>query len=269
RPNRWARRAVCARPPPREALRAKLLVISRGLTRLAGPGGSLAGTDVGPDIAEFNARIEAVVRSTAGRRDAGALSQLAEVMDSVASLAKDISGHQMQLMQEGEGHQDSLLLGVLMAKKGEPMARQLEVLSAPAFARLRVTQAVLARKDTTTPLFQQDGQSLRILRSAQEKEDRRFQRRMDIQRRDIGTMTAAIDAMEHGDVQGVERAEAALESSVRKMRSQGSGFLVLIQEGLRASGLDCPYCAAQCVDACHAAGSPYVACLAECQGVGT
>ncbi|CAK0857083.1 unnamed protein product, partial [Prorocentrum cordatum] len=155
RPNRWARRAVCARPPPREALRAKLLVISRGLTRLAGPGGSLAGTDVGPDIAEFNARIEAVVRSTAGRRDAGALSQLAEVMDSVASLAKDISGHQMQLMQEGEGHQDSLLLGVLMAKKGEPMARQLEVLSAPAFARLRVTQAVLARKDTTTPLFQQ------------------------------------------------------------------------------------------------------------------
>lgn len=333
-----ALRAEPAEPAARiEALRRKLLSISRGLSRIMEPGGPLAGTDAGPDIAELNARIETIVRSTAGRRDAKSLDKLVGVMGSVTSLAKDISRHQMQLMQEGDQRQqDSLLLGVLMAKRGEPIARQLEVLEAPAFAHLRVTEAVLARKDMKTPLFQQvaslldahgahdggargasgsesrgavvartvaslrarlarleasarraeaahageeervraleknqDGRSLRILRAKQDRENRRFQRRMDIQRQDIGTMRAAVDAMEHGDVQGVRRAEAALESSMRKMRSQSSGFLMLIQEGLRGSGLDCPYCAAQCVDRCHAAGGKYVACLAECQDAGT
>ncbi|CAK0857081.1 unnamed protein product, partial [Prorocentrum cordatum] len=179
-------------------------------------------------------------------------------------LAKAHCSRRSVLLQRPHGGLDA---GVELRRSAPTFPRSVRssCSSPPEAAHANATMWIGALKRE----YDQDGQSLRILRSAQEKEDRRFQRRMDIQRRDIGTMTAAIDAMEHGDVQGVERAEAALESSVRKMRSQGSGFLVLIQEGLRASGLDCPYCAAQCVDACHAAGSPYVACLAECQGVGT
>jgi len=279
--------------------------------------------------------VKAVVNSTAGKSDEKSLSQLKEVLGSVTGLVKDLNKQQMRLMQEGEDQQDSLLLGVLMTKKGEPMAAQLEVLQAPDFANLPVTKEILAKKDTKTPLFQQvanfldkhgnstghsshavasqaqvaavtqivsslqsrlhhledsarhaeeahanatkkvqalekskSGKSAKIIHSIQKKEDRKFQKMMAIRRQDINTMKAAITAVEHGDFQGLERAKAALESSMKNMQSHNSGFLVLIQEGLRASGLDCPYCAAQCVDKCHTAGKSYVDCLAECQDAG-
>jgi hypothetical protein len=319
------------------ALREKLLKISSGLSKIIDPSGPLAKTELGPEMAEFNARVQAVVNSTSGKSDKKSLEQLEEVMGSVTGLVKDLNNQQMRLMQEGEEQRESLLLGVLMAQKGEPMTKQLEVLGAPDFAGLAASKAVLARRDMKTPLFQQvanfldahggngssagarrsaameshsaalahivtslkarlahleqnsrhaeeahanatkrvkalemtkDNRSAKIVRSIERKEDRKFQKMMAIQRQDISSMKAAISAVEHGDMQGLERARAALENSMKSMQSKNSGFLVLIQEGLRASGLDCPYCAAQCVDKCHDEGKKYVTCLEECRDAG-
>merc|ERR1719293_236566 len=95
------------------------------------------------------------VTGTAGKSDKKSLEQLEEVMGSVTGLVKDLNKQQMRLMQEGEEQRESLLLGVLMAQKGEPMDKQLEVLGAPDFAGLAASKAVLARRDMKTPLFQQ------------------------------------------------------------------------------------------------------------------
>jgi len=319
------------------ALREKLLKMSSGLSKIIDPSGPLAKTELGPEMAEFNARVRAVVNSTAGKSDKKSLEQLEEVMGSVTSLVKDLNKQQMRLMQEGEEQRESLLLGVLMAQKGEPMDKQLELLGSPDFAGLAASKAILAGRDIKTPLFQQvanfldahggsngtasgrsnaamkshsadvahivtsltgrlahleqnarhaeeahanatqrvkalertkDNRSAKIVRSIERKEDRKFQKMMAIQRQDISSMKAAISAVEHGDMQGLDRARAALENSMKSMQSKNSGFLVLIQEGLRASGLDCPYCAAQCVDKCHDEGKKYVACLDECKDSG-
>jgi len=319
------------------ALREKLLKMSSGLSKIIDPNGPLAKTELGPEMAEFNARVRAVINSTAGKSDNKSLEQLEEVMGSVTGLVKDLNKQQMRLMQEGEEQRESLLLGVLMAQKDEPMDKQLEVLGSPDFAGLAASKAVFARKDMKTPLFQQvanfldahgangsssganrstameshsaavahivtsltarlahleqnarhaeeahanatkrvkalerakDNRSAKILRSIERKEDRKFQKMMAIQHQDISSMKAAINAVEHGDMQGLDRARAAIENSMKSMQSKNSGFLVLIQEGLRAAGLDCPYCAAQCVDKCHDEGKKYVTCLEECKDSG-
>jgi len=320
------------------ALREKLLKMSAGLGKIVDPHGPLAKTELGPEMAEFNARVQAVVSSTAGKGDKKSLEQLEEVMGSVTGLVKDLNKQQSRLMHENEDQQDSLLLGVLMTKRGEPMDSQLEVLKASDFASLAVTKAILAERDLKTPLFQQvanfldargatvaggaqrsgatssgsrsaavaqvvaslqarltsleantrhaeeahanatrrvralekskNNRSAKIMRAIERKEDRKFQKMLAIRHQDINTMKAAITAVEHGDMQGLERAKAALENSMKNMQSHNSGFLVLIQAGLRASGLDCPFCAAQCVDKCHTAGKSYVECLTECQDAG-
>ncbi|CAK0841982.1 unnamed protein product [Prorocentrum cordatum] len=320
------------------ALREKLLKMSAGLSKIVDPHGPLAKTELGPEMAEFNARVHAVISSTAGKGDRKSLEQLEEAMGSVTGLVKDLNKQQSRLMQESEEQQDSLLPGVLTTKKGEPMDSQLEILKAPDFAGMAVTKAILAGRDLKTPLFQQvanfpdarggtvaggtkrsgaaasglssaavsqivtslqarlssleantrhaeeahanatrraralekskDNRSAKIMRAIERKEDRKFQKMLAIRHQDISTMKAAITAVEHGDMQGLERAKAALESSMKNMQSHNSGFLVLIQEGLRASGLDCPFCAAQCVDKCHEAGKAYVECLTDCQDAG-
>ncbi|CAK0833703.1 unnamed protein product, partial [Prorocentrum cordatum] len=129
--------------------------MSSGLSRIIDPSGPLAKTELGPEMVEFNARVRAVVNSTAGKSDKKSLEQLKEVMGSVTSLVKDLNQQQMRLMQEGEEQRESLLLGVLMAQKGEPMQKQLEVLGSPEFVGLAASKAVLAGRDTKTPLFQQ------------------------------------------------------------------------------------------------------------------
>merc|ERR1719498_162967 len=58
-------------------------------------------------------------------------------------------------MNEGDAQEESLLLGVLMQKQKEPMSKQLEILQSAEFSKLKVVAAVLAAKDTKTPLFKQ------------------------------------------------------------------------------------------------------------------
>jgi hypothetical protein len=100
------------------------------------------------------------------------------------------------------------------------------------------------------------------------REDRKFAKMMAIQKNDMQVMKEAIAAIKMGDIQGLARAQAALSASVEAMQSHNGGFLVLVQESLRESGQDCPFCVAQCVDKCHQAGKPYVSCLTDCADAG-
>jgi hypothetical protein len=319
--------------PEVEQLRKKLERISTGLSKMET--GALAKTEVGPEVTEFNQRLWEAVNSTQGKSDNGSLQKLKGVFASVKSLVTDLNKQQMRLMQEGQEQQSSLLLGVLLTRKADPMDKQLEVIRSPDFASLPVCQDILAKKDMKTPLFQQVAAYLdahghkevsknpeayvraanpavtRIVSSLQarlhkleesskhaeelhanntrkleaeekskpakaahvihlirKKEDRKFQKAMAMKHRDIQSMKDAIDAIEKGDMQGLEHAKAALEASINSMQTHNSGFLVLIQEGFRAAGMDCPFCAAQCVDKCHDAGKSYVDCLKDCQDAG-
>lgn len=100
------------------------------------------------------------------------------------------------------------------------------------------------------------------------REERKFAKMMAIQKNDMQVMKEAIAAIKKGDIQGLARAQAALTASVQAMQSHNGGFLVLMQQSLREAGKDCPFCVAQCVDKCHQAGKPYVACLTDCKDAG-
>merc|ERR1719195_215448 len=101
------------------------------------------------------------------------------------------------------------------------------------------------------------------------KDQRDFAKRAAIGKHDLQTLKSAIESVKKGDLAGLANAQKALESSMKAAQKQQSGkFLVFVQLMNRASDVDCPYCAAQCVDKCHNDGKPYVACLAVCADAG-
>jgi len=252
-----------------------------------------------------------------------------------------------QLAKENSAQDQSLLLGVLMARQHEPMEKQLAVLRSGDFSRLPVVAAVLAAHDTKTPLFQQvaayldahrgaptapaagsespipaklkigkDGKpdvspivgalevqlqrmesnerrmaslhsgvmkqleaavlkekkknprAARQVQLMERAERRKYAKEAAVAKTNVQTIKAAIDAVRKGDLKALARSQAALAASMKLVQARSGGFVYLLQLAHRAQGLDCPYCAAQCVDKCHAAGKPYVACLTECADAG-
>lgn len=328
-------------------LRTKLAKISGGLTKmLDAKSGSLAGTKVAESMSAFEKELTKTLKETEGAKDAAALKRLQNAQASVHSLVKDMTKQQVQLMKESQEQQRSLLLGVLMTRKDEPMEKQLEVLRSPEFQDLPDVKAVLAAHDMDTPLFQQiakyadrgsnntlptstlaaeipsklkltkDGkpdvtpivtamnkriqhleesekrraalhakemQQLEAAATKQDKtnkglahrvrlmkknEDRKFAKEAALTHKDVVSLKAAVEAIKKGDIKALEKAQHALKASLEAMKAQSGRFLVLIQMTHRLEGLDCPYCAAQCVDKCHTEGKSYVTCLTECADAG-
>jgi len=100
------------------------------------------------------------------------------------------------------------------------------------------------------------------------REERTFKKWAASQKHDIASMKSAVAAIRSGDLKALGKAKGALEASLKSLQSKNGGFLVLIQLGSEFMEQDCPYCAAQCVDTCHAAGKPYTSCLTECADAG-
>mmetsp|Transcript_114399 Transcript_114399/g.198340 ORF Transcript_114399/g.198340 Transcript_114399/m.198340 type:complete len:379 (+) Transcript_114399:98-1234(+) len=321
------------------ALRAKLTKVSAGLTNmLDAKSGSIAGTKVAASMRSFATELGKTLKETEGAKDASALKRLQDAQAGIHSLVKDMTLQQVRLMKESEEQQRSLLLGVLMTRQGEPMEKQMEVLSSPDFKNLPEVKAVLAANDKKTPLFQQianyvdkhenrsmipstlkmkaDGKpdvspivnalSHRIqhleesekhraelhakemdsMESAAKKkdkenpqlahrvrlmkkgEDRKFKKEQALAHSDLVSLKAAVAAIQKGDIKALERTQLALKRSLQSMQAQSGKFLVLIQMTHRLEGLDCPYCAAQCVDKCHSEGKSYVTCLTQCADAG-
>lgn len=100
------------------------------------------------------------------------------------------------------------------------------------------------------------------------REERTFKKWAASQKHDIASMKSAVAAIRSGDLKALGKAKSALEASLKSLQSKNGGFLVLIQLGNEFMEQDCPYCAAQCVDKCHADGKPYTSCLTECADAG-
>lgn len=138
------------------ALRSKLQQISAGLSSMLDPKGSIASTKVGASLKEFTAELATTLKETENATDAPkALKRLQDAQGGVKALMKDLTVQQMTLMKENDEQQESLLLGVLMTRQKEAMDKQMEVLNSTEFKHLPVVVAVLAAKDSKTPLFQQ------------------------------------------------------------------------------------------------------------------
>merc|ERR1740122_460452 len=99
-------------------------------------------------------------------------------------------------------------------------------------------------------------------------ERRTYAKQLAVADSDIRNLKKAVDAVNKGDIRGLEQSQAALATSMKAMQAQSGGFLYLIQLAHRSAGLDCPYCAAQCIGKCHSAGGPYAACLSQCADAG-
>jgi len=137
-----------------DQLRAKLTKVSAGFTKLlSGPTGK---THVGAMMGKVETEVAQVLKETEQAKDLGnALKRLKEANAAIKQLGADMASESTRLMHDGEEQSQSLLLGVLMQKQTLPMSEQLKVLNDSEFAKLPCVVAVLAAKDTKTPLFKQ------------------------------------------------------------------------------------------------------------------
>jgi len=95
-----------------------------------------------------------------------------------------------------------------------------------------------------------------------------FSKRMAKNQQQAKLLKDIVAALSRGDVSALTKAQAAMQRSLDAMKAQTGNFLHLLQLGHRLSSTDCPYCAAQCIDKCHSAGSPYTQCLTQCADAG-
>jgi len=319
--------------------RAKLQKISTGLSAMLDPKSALANSAIAPSLKAFDAELKKALKDTEHPTDMKkAITQLHDAQAGVQGLMKDLTAQQTRLMTENQGQEESLLLGVLMTKQKESREEQLKVLESDEFKSLPAVKAVLAAKDTKTPLFQQvagyldkhsggkpvtpikvgkDGKPdmSGILSSLQSRvahlegadkerkeqhaaemkkmddivasegkknqkvahhfemmkksSDRKFKKEQAIMEHDIASLKQAVVAINKGDYKTLQKSLQALQDHLKQMQSlHGNGFVVFLQTAHRSFGMDCPYCAAQCIEKCNAAGKSYTTCLTECADAG-
>lgn len=137
-----------------QQLRAKLTKVSGGFTKLLS--GSTGKTHVGRMMTKVEDEVQQVLKETEKPKDIKkALARLLEANGAIKQLSVDMADEQNQLTREGEEQEESLLLGILMQRQTKPMSEQLEVVKDAQFAKLPCVVAILAAKDTKTPLFKQ------------------------------------------------------------------------------------------------------------------
>eukprot|EP00405_Crypthecodinium_cohnii_P014569 CAMPEP_0206446616 /NCGR_PEP_ID=MMETSP0324_2-20121206/16242_1 /ASSEMBLY_ACC=CAM_ASM_000836 /TAXON_ID=2866 /ORGANISM="Crypthecodinium cohnii, Strain Seligo" /LENGTH=361 /DNA_ID=CAMNT_0053915121 /DNA_START=88 /DNA_END=1173 /DNA_ORIENTATION=- len=98
------------------------------------------------------------------------------------------------------------------------------------------------------------------------RSDREYKKRYAVQHNQLEMMRTVVSALKKGDVKALEKAQEALQASMKAMQKQNGNFLHLLQIGHELQAKDCPYCAAQCIEKCHNEGKPYVECLTSCDG---
>jgi len=107
------------------------------------------------------------------------------------------------------------------------------------------------------------------LEHLQKKEERKFKMEEAVSSKDLASLKDAVDAIKHGDMKKLAHAQGALEDSMKRMQAHGNGFMVFIQQAHRLSGLDCPFCVAQCIEKCSSGGNTYTTCLTQCADAGS
>lgn len=169
----------------------------------------------------------------------------------------------------GAGHASATVGAKHLAQIVSSLEKRVDQLKKSAARRAKADALEMKRlKDEAAKNEKTDAKLAHRLRSMAKSEHRRFLKAAALETRDINTLQGAADAVKRGDADALKKAMDALQGMLKAMKDHNAGFLVLIETAHRADGRDCPYCAAQCVDKCHAAGRSYVACLTECADAG-
>jgi len=127
-------------------------------------------------------------------------------------------------------------------------------------ANAKLDEAIAEKKNNTRLVHK--------IQSMKKHDDRDFAKHRAMAQRDAQSLKLAIEAVKKGDMAGLQKAQNALNASMKAAQAQNGKYLYFIQLMQRTEGQDCPFCVAQCVDKCHTAGKPYVTCLTDCADSG-
>jgi len=106
------------------------------------------------------------------------------------------------------------------------------------------------------------------MKSMKKRDNRDFLKQAAMAKHDSVTLKSAIESVKNGDMAGLQKAQNALDASMKAAQGRSGKYLYFIQLMQRTEGQDCPFCVAQCVDKCHTAGKSYVTCLTDCADAG-
>jgi len=106
------------------------------------------------------------------------------------------------------------------------------------------------------------------MKSMKKRDNRDFLKQAAMAKHDAVTLKSAIESVKNGDMAGLQKAQNALDASMKAAQGRSGKYLYFIQLMQRTEGQDCPFCVAQCVDKCHTAGKSYVTCLTDCADAG-
>eukprot|EP00429_Kryptoperidinium_foliaceum_P096055 CAMPEP_0176235150 /NCGR_PEP_ID=MMETSP0121_2-20121125/26688_1 /TAXON_ID=160619 /ORGANISM="Kryptoperidinium foliaceum, Strain CCMP 1326" /LENGTH=395 /DNA_ID=CAMNT_0017574559 /DNA_START=78 /DNA_END=1262 /DNA_ORIENTATION=+ len=140
------------------ALHTKMEGVAAALEKMVGDGGqgSLSHAKVAPELRAFVNELKLTLHETESPKDPkAAFARLRAAQASMKDLTAALTAHQEELMHEGDAEEESLMLGVLMTRRGAPRDKQLEVIRSAEFRELAVSKALLAANDTSRPLFEQ------------------------------------------------------------------------------------------------------------------
>lgn len=133
-----------------------------------------------------------------------------------------------------------------------------------AALKKRLSNATVAKDHTKADHLK------KVFASMIKKEDRTYQRWHALALRDEKSLKASLVAIKKGDIKAIQTARTALQDSLQAMQAQMGNFLHFLQVSTHTlRSKDCPYCAAQCLEKCHAAGKSYVTCMSvDCVDAG-
>jgi len=98
--------------------------------------------------------------------------------------------------------------------------------------------------------------------------DRKFKKEELLTKSDIASLKEAVEGVKKGDMQVLQKVQDALKANMKQMESLHGPQLYFLEMAHKVEELDCPYCAAQCIEKCSATGKSYVTCLTDCQDAG-
>eukprot|EP00397_Hematodinium_sp_SG-2012_P048598 GEMP01055755.1.p1 GENE.GEMP01055755.1~~GEMP01055755.1.p1 ORF type:complete len:248 (+),score=57.92 GEMP01055755.1:122-865(+) len=228
------------RPKPKkdsvEALTDRLAGVVNGLGSVkSNPKNTEFSKVLAPYVEEMSKVLTSITNSKKPMSEKEKRHKLEAAQNSMEQLADDMAKFGQHLIDDDASQNTSILLGVLLARKDEPMERQMEVLQDKQFQHLAAVKYVLENR-TSAPLVAQVADFL------DNKKTRRG-----------------------GGLGALRRVKTDLEE-VHSRIKDNIQFVQLV--AFTRNSRDCPYCKAQCIEKCHSDGESFMSCIGSCAHAG-
>jgi len=206
-------------------LHHKMETIAAGLEGMMKPGqhGSLAKAAVAPAMQAFVTELRATLKATAAPHDLpAAMKSLKNAQAGMVVLTKALTSQQETLMKTDASEEANLLLGVLMMRRNQSMAKQLEALSTPDFRGLPVSKELLAKHDDKMPLFEQaslflDKHGVSVNASSAGEQARRLAKSLAFFEDKLAKMTHEEEVMQQSHKRRVAEIEKVINKSDKQI----------------------------------------------------